>query len=353
MKQAVMIGTRRDTLGGIAAVINVYAAAGLFDRFPVRYLASHRDGSAWDKLATVAGALLRFAWMLLRGQVALVHVHAASRASFWRKSLFLALARLARVPAVLHLHGGEFKIFYGQECGPLRRRFIRSIFDHCARVVVLSEAWREWVASISTNPHIDVVRNPVLLPATVAEWSQRRPGQVLCLGRMNRGKGSYDLLQAAALAGTPLHVSFGGDGEAEQVRARARELGIAEQVSVLGWVQAGDKARELDRANMFVLASYNEGLPMSVLEAMAAGVPVVSTPVGGIPEAVSDGVEGFLVEPGDVAALARRLAQLAQDPALAKRMGAAARRKVESTFAAGAVVPRIEQIYLDLGCART
>jgi glycosyltransferase involved in cell wall biosynthesis len=352
MKQVVMVGTRRDTLGGIAAVINVYAAAGLFERFPVRYLASHQDGSAGLKLRAMLRATMAFIGMLLRGQVALVHVHAASRASFWRKSVFLTLAWLARVPAVLHLHGGEFRIFYGKECGPLRRRFIRWTFDHCARVVVLSEAWKAWVQSISRNPRIDVVRNPVIVPSTVAAWEQRTPGQVLCLGRMNRGKGSYDLLAAAALSDAPLRLNFGGDGEADKVRARARELGIGQRVQVLGWVQADAKARELDRANIFVLPSYNEGLPMSVLEAMAAGLPVVTTPVGGIPEAVSDGVEGFLVEPGDVAALASRLEQLARDPELARKMGSAGRRKVETTFAASAVVPRIEQIYLDLGCAR-
>ena len=347
-----MVGTRRDTMGGIAAVINVYAAAGLFERFPVCYLASHRDGGAAAKLRTFLGALLRFAWMLLRGRVALLHVHTASRASFWRKSLFLTLAWVAKVPAVLHLHGGEFRIFYGQECGPLRQGFIRWVFNRCARVVVLSEAWRDWVRSISSNPHVDVVRNPVMLPPQVAEWAQRVPGQVLCLGRMNRGKGSYDLLQAVAIAPAALNIRFGGDGEADKVRARADELGIGGQVHVLGWVQAADKAQQLDQANVFVLPSYNEGLPMSVLEAMAAGLPVVTTPVGGIPEAVSDGVEGFLVKPGDIEGLAQRLAQLAQDPALARRMGSAARRKVETTFAASAVVPRIEQIYLDLGCAR-
>jgi glycosyltransferase involved in cell wall biosynthesis len=102
---------------------------------------------------------------------------------------------------------------------------------------------------------------------------------------------------------------------------------------------------------LYALPSYNEGLPMSVLEAMAAGLPVLATPVGGIPEAVSDGVEGFLVAPGDVAALAARLAQLLQDDGLAQRMGAAARRKVETTFSSQAVLPHVEKMYQELGFA--
>lgn len=351
MKKIVMVGTSRSTMGGIAAVVNVYADAGLFRRFPVRYLHSHCDGSALKKLGVMLAAYLRFAWMLVTGQVGLVHLHVASRASFWRKSVFFLLSRLARVPVVLHLHGGEFAIFYGQECGPRRQRFISWVFDHAANVVVLSTKWKEWVQSISTNPNVNVIHNPVMLPESVASWDSRHGRQVLCLGRLNKGKGSYDLLEAVARLGpaTPVDLYLGGDGELEKVQARARELGIADRVHVLGWIRSEAKARELAQASVFVLPSYNEGLPMSVLEAMANGLPVVSTPVGGIPEAVSDGVEGFLVTPGDVQALADRLARLANDASLAREMGAAARRKVEASYSAQAVVPRIEQIYIRLG----
>jgi glycosyltransferase involved in cell wall biosynthesis len=351
MKRIVMIGTSLTTMGGIAAVVQVYAAAGLFERFPVTYVASHCDGGALAKLRAMLTGYLRFLGLLGTGQVGLVHIHVASRASFWRKSGFFLLAFLFGKPAVLHLHGGEFRIFYERECGPLRQRFIGFVFARAAHVIVLSRPWQAWVRAMSGNAHVDVICNPVLVPATVPAWDGRREGAVLCLGRMNRGKGSYDLLQAVAdlRARATVELRLGGDGEAEQVRARARELGIGEQVHVLGWVRAEAKARELAEASVFVLPSYNEGLPMSVLEAMAAGLPIVSTPVGGIPEAVSDGVEGFLVQPGDVHTLAERLALLAADPALARRMGAAARRKVESTYSTAAVVPRLEQIYQTWG----
>ncbi|HET7197356.1 MAG TPA: glycosyltransferase [Burkholderiales bacterium] len=351
MKKIVMIGTGRDTLGGIAAVVNVYAGCGLFERLPVRYLRSHRDGGAPAKLAAMLGGWLRYLALLLAGQVGLAHVHVASRASFWRKSVFFLLSFLFGVPAVLHLHGGEFAIFYAAESGPLRRRFISWIFDRAACVVVLSEGWREWVRSISSNPRVEVVRNPVIVPEALPPWEGRRSARVLCLGRLNRGKGTYDLLQAvASLEGAaPLELRLGGDGELGEARARARELGIESRVHVLGWLREEAKARELAHAGVFVLPSYNEGLPMSLLEAMAAGLPIVSTRAGGIPEAVADGVEGFLVEPGDVAALAERLARLANDPALARRMGAAARRKAQAVYSAQAVLPRLERIYADAG----
>ena len=133
------------------------------------------------------------------------------------------------------------------------------------------------------------------------------------------------------------------------MRVRAEELGIADHVELLGWVRGEDKERLLATAVLYVLPSYNEGLPVSVLEAMAAGLPILTTPVGGIPEAVTDGVEGFLVEPGDVRTLADRLERLLADADLARRMGVAARHKVEAAFSANAVVPQLEAMYAAMG----
>ncbi|WP_190287812.1 glycosyltransferase family 4 protein [Massilia sp. NR 4-1] len=350
-----MIGTHADTMGGISSVVGVYRDAGLFQRFPIEYIATHRDGGAGRKLRTMGGALWRFAVLALRGQVALAHVHTASRASFWRKSLFFLIAFLCRIPVLLHLHGAEFHVFYERDCGPLRRWLVRAIYNRVSHVVVLSASWRDWVSSISRNPRISVVYNPVVVPPAVADWSQRLPGQTLFFGRVGQRKGTYDLLAAAASlkAEFPgLRLDIGGDGEVEHASAEAAALGLQQQVHFLGWVRGDAKAAALARSSIYALPSYNEGLPMSVLEAMAAGLPILSTPVGGIPEAVSDGVEGFLVPAGDVAQLTARWRQLLADPALAQRMGAAARHKVQTTFSAQALLPQIESIYLALGAAR-
>ncbi|WP_182156882.1 glycosyltransferase family 4 protein [Rugamonas apoptosis] len=347
-----MVGTRFDTMGGISAVVNVYRAAGLFQRYPIIYLATHCDGGALAKLAILARALLRYAGLLLTGQVGLVHVHVSRRASFWRKALFFLPAFLFRVPAVLHLHSGAFHQFYEQDCGPLRQRLVRYIFDHAAHIVVLSRSWQAWVGGMSANGRISAIYNPVQLPQQATGWERRTAGQTLCFGRLGHNKGTYDLLQAARGLAAPWRLRLGGDGEIEQVRARASELGLAEHVELLGWVSGQAKQDCLDSATLYVLPSYNEGLPMSVLEAMAAGLPVLTTPVGGIPEAVTDGVEGFLVTPGDVDSLAERWARLLAEPELARQMGAAARRKVETTFSTQAVLPQLEAIYHAWGFAQ-
>jgi glycosyltransferase involved in cell wall biosynthesis len=354
MKQIVMIGTDPDTMGGISAVVGVYRSGGMFERFPIEYLSTHRDASSIVKMKCFATAVLRFFMKLLQGRVELAHIHTASRSSFYRKSVFMLAARLFRVPTILHLHGAEFKIFYEQECGPVRRALIRSVFDHAGHVVVLSETWGNWVRGITRNPAVSVIYNPVMLPRPAIQWNARVPGRTLFFGRVGPRKGVNDLLTAAARLKPTcngLHVHIGGDGEVDKATATAAGMGLKNEVSFLGWVRGEQKARALAEASIYTLPSYNEGLPMSVLEAMAAGLPILSTRVGGIPEAVSDGVEGFLVEPGDVDALTERWRQMLQDEAMLRRMGDAARRKVETTFAAEAILPKIENLYRTLGKA--
>jgi glycosyltransferase involved in cell wall biosynthesis len=356
LKSVVMVGTDRGTQGGVSAVIEVYARSGLFERAGVCYLASHVDGSAARKLRVLAAAWCRCMLLLCRGRVALLHVHSASRASFWRKCLFLLPAFALRVPTVLHLHGAEFAVFYGQESGALRRYAIRFVFRHASAVVVLSSAWRGWVEGMCPAARTEIIHNPVVVPATPPpRESAGAAPSVLSLGRIGRRKGSYDLVEALALlvrCQVPARLRLGGDGELEALRAHAVQLGVGECVDLLGWVGAQAKAVELARATVYALPSYHEGLPMSVLEAMAAGLPVVSTPVGGIPDAIDDGVEGFLVAPGDAPALSARLQQLLTDPVLAARMGAAGFAKVRQNFSAETLVPRVERLYEQLRAQR-
>jgi len=350
--RVVMVGTSLHTRGGISAVVASYRRAGLFTRWPIDYVESHRDGSRLAKLACALRGLARMAWLALRHPNALLHVHVASRASFWRKCAFMALGRIAGWPIVFHLHGGGFADFYDGE-SPRARRAIRFFLDRAACIVTVSERWSAWVRSVSANPRVVCLPNAVALarPQPV----RREAALIAFVGRCEQSKGVLELIEAfadvrQAIPGARLECA--GDGDLDAVADHAQVLGVANGVRVLGWVDPGHRDRLLARAAVFALPSHAEGLPMSLLEAMAAGCPVVAASCGGIPDLVVDGVNGLLVPPGDVDALARALHRLLVDRGLAERLAAEARVTIARRYTAEAALERLEQLYTGLGVRR-
>jgi glycosyltransferase involved in cell wall biosynthesis len=349
----VMMGTSFETRGGIAAVLQTYRGAGLFDRWPMDYVATHRDGTGLEKLLRAIDGFLLFLPLLCRYPRAVLHVHSASRASFWRKSVFMAMAMLVRWPVIFHLHGGGFATFYDAECGPVRRAIVRFFLDRASCVVVVSERWCAWMHRVTRNPRVVSIANPVALPAMGAV--AREPALVAFAGRCSEAKGVFDLLEAASAlrARHPqLCLELAGDGDLAAVQRRAHELGIGDKVSLLGWIGGRRKENLFARASIFVLPSHAEGMPVSLLEAMAAGCAVIVSAVGGVPDVIVDGFNGLLVPAGDTRALGEAIERLIADPALAAQMGRAARATIASRFTPERSLARLEQVYAGLGVAR-
>jgi len=353
-RSVLMVGTDPASLGGIRAVVQSYRDGGLFERFPVTYVATHRDGGPWRKLARALGGWARVAVSLATLDRPLVHVHTASRASFWRKSIVCGMTRLAGRPYLLHLHGGGFARFYHEECGALGRRIVRSVLARAALVLAVSDEWRMALERICPQANIEVLPNAVALPprerTRVASAAGGR--RILFLGQLHTEKGVFDLVRAfAAIASRFPRASLvcAGNGPAAAVEALARELGVDERVHCPGWLQGEAKSRALADAELFVLPSYTEGLPMALLEAMSWCVPVIASPVGGIPQVIQDAENGVLVPAGDVQGLARALARLLADRSLAARLGTAARATIESRFAIDAALIQLGKIYARFG----
>lgn len=349
----VMLGTSFETHGGISSVVNAYRAAGLFARWPIDYVQTHCDGSRFAKGSCAIGAFFSMLFLVCRHPRAVVHVHAASRASFWRKAVLMTVARIAGWPIVFHLHGGGFARFYEKECTPFQRRIVRRFLDDAACIITVSERWQAWMRSITPNPRVATIANPVVLPQSVP--AVRNGALVTFLGRIEQGKGVFDLIEAVneVRATIPtIRLECAGDGDIEGALRHVAVRGIRANVHFPGWISTRRREELLARATVFVLPSHAEGLPMSLLEAMAAGCPVIATDVGGIPDIVSDGVNGLLVPAGDRDALALALHRLLIDRELAARLGGAARETIRRRFTTEHALERLDQIYSGLGLIR-
>lgn len=351
-----MVGTALDGRGGVAAVLSVLRASGLFEREAVHYVSTHREGSALAKLCHGCAGLWTTLRTCLLHRPAIVHAHASSGASFVRKSLVLLLARASGCKTIFHLHGGSFRQYALERSGVLMRRWIRHTLERSSLVIALSDSWAAFLAGFAPRARVTVVPNAVPLPAigatgTSGAGGEGVPGRILFLGRLEPAKGTAELLDAvAALAPhfPQLHLVMGGNGDLDGVKREAAARGIADRIALPGWLDGAARDAELARAGVFCLPSHAEGLPMSVLEAMAAGRAVVASSVGGIPELVQDGVNGLLVPAHDGAALAAALARLLDNDGLRRRLGAQARATVEARYSTRAVCGRLAAIYNDL-----
>lgn len=336
--------------GGMRSVVEAYAQDGFVASERIRLIAAYVDGGFVRRQWVMVKALVTFTGLLLRRRVALVHCHASMRGSFWRKGLFASLARLFRVPVILHLHGSEMKPFY-QAQSPFLKARIRGHLEKATRVLVLSESWRQFVGGIAPAARIVVIPNYVSVPPA-PDPALRTGRNILFLGLVGTRKGVFDLIPAFARVHArhpDAHLVIGGNGEVERAAALVREHGLEDAVTLAGWIDGPGKAELLARSDIYVLPSYNEGLPMSVLEAMAAGLAVVTTRVGGIPELMTDGQDGLLVDAGDQEALSNALIRLLDDAALQRRLAIVGRERVAAEYSDAAILPRLRSVYRDCG----
>ena len=343
--KVLMVGPDLSLHGGIVSVVQGYLDGGLpeaCDAF--KYLGTGVGHSKLGKSFAFSRALARYAMTMPSYDI--VHLHISARGSYRRKSIMARIAHKAGKRVILHDHDGEFKKAF-EESDDAYRRDVRETFGIADRVVVLSEEWRDYFAENVCDPgKIDVVYNGVKVPDKPCSPCSRQ--DVLFLGRLDANKSPDVLLRASreVLDCFPdTKIVFGGDGEVEKNKQLAEELGVADRCEFHGWV-AGDKREALfERAAVYCLPSKNEGLPMSVLEAMAHGIPAVATAVGGVPQIIVDGVNGFLIDVDDEAALSGILASLLADPDLREELGRSGRDQVVRKFGLDGTIAQIVDIY--------
>lgn len=335
--------------GGIGRVTSQFLDACPRDRAPVAVVDPRGPGtSPWRSSYYLPAALLRLRRLLRRRELDLVHVNISVHASTTRKLAVMHLVRRYDVPVVLHLHSGNYPDFF-DHLPPRRQRRIRAAFQSAARVVVLGEVWRDYARDTLgvSESRIAILPNSVAGPAELVIASRRSadPLRIAFIGRLGEAKGADVLL--AALTQLPAGswtASMAGDGDVDRFRRQARDLGLHD-VRFPGWLDAAETNELLNSSHVHVLPSLVEGLPMSVVEAMALGVTNIVTPVGAVPEVIRDGDNGLMVPIGDIDALAAALQTLLSDDDLRVRLARNARASWEHRYSIGRYADELTSIW--------
>lgn len=355
MTKILVLATSRKTRGGITSVVLAHEKGAQWNDYHCRWIETHRDRNIIVKLWYFIHSLITY--VILLPQYDIVHIHLSEPPSALRKIPFMWLAKLWKKKTIVHFHSFSVDTTIGSKWAWV----YQYLFGKADVVITLSEFWRQQVAEflkdttgkvrIVYNPCPDIKKNNGMGVFADSDAHISAKNVILYAGTVTPRKGYADLIQAfAKIAGSHQDwmIVFAGNGEIEHGQILADALGVSSQTLFLGWCSGADKDRAFREASIFCLPSYAEGFPMAVLDAWAYGLPVITTPVGGIPDVAKDGENMLLSKPGDIEGLANCLERMITDVTLRKKISNASKEFAGNEFNIDTINGMIGAIYKEL-----
>lgn len=276
-------------------------------------------------------AILKLIAIYLLQGVDLVHINLSSNGSVVRKKIIIRICQKLAIPYVIHLHGSRFRSYWDGLAERESRQLTRC-FEEATTVFALGEVWRQYIISKAPSARVELLLNATP-PAPNKEASPQRKSSVtkiLFLGEIGQRKGAFDLIEAvSSLDSQKLgswELTLAGNGDLEKAAGLISKKNLDHRVALPGWVDEHTAEALLTQAHILVLPSYDENLPMSVIEGMAHGLAIVTTPVGATASIIRHEDNGLLIPPGDITALTDALKVLICDIPLAQSLGQQARQ---------------------------
>lgn len=343
--------------GGVDRMMDELRRALRIERFAntrPNFITTRGPGSILLSPVFLALAIMRLLLLKMLGRVEVVHINLSAHGSTYRKLMLARISRICRLPYTLHLHSGQFEEFWDSRKGILKNE-IDVMFRKSHRIVVLGNHWQRMVSERvpDCSGKIVIVPNATRKAVFKKRDMMGDAANILFLGRLGPEKGVPQLVTAlASLNGKPgWKATLAGDGAMKDTKAAVERAGLGDRISVPGWVDSARVEALLHDANILVLPSLSENLPMSVIEALAHGAAVICTPVGALPDIIEHEKTGLLVEPGDAEGLASALGRLIEDPDLRRRLGEAGRALHGARLDIEVCAERLVEIWTELAAA--
>ena len=338
-----ILGPHRAAVSGVSTHLNLLLGSSLAEDYEMVHFQVGSEGRKENVLMRLVRLLVApfalFAAILFR-HAAIVHINTSlNPRAYWRDLAFLWVAKLLRARVVYQVHGGALPQRFFEKSS-LLTAFLRWTLNTPDVVVVLAQVELDAYRRFIPKQHVALMPNGIdCRPYTQVPIVRSRndlPLRLLYIGRHAREKGLYETFQGLRLAhelGIDARLVVAGAGPEEQrLRRYAQALGIAGRITFAGPVFGEDKVKLFAGADVMLLPSYSEGLPYALLEAMAAGIPVIATPVGAIPDVVAHGTHGYLVPVRDGKAIAEAIAALGANREQLSWMSRACRRRIRAAY---------------------
>ncbi|CAD5899709.1 glycosyltransferase family 4 protein [Carnobacterium maltaromaticum] len=342
MKVAI-VGPDASAKGGIATVIRNFIGITAHSSMNLIFFTTWKEGTTRKHMIDTLSSIILFPFFLKKNNIELIHFHVAQNGSFYRKALLLMWAKLLGIPSIFHLHASQFDEFYASK--PKKtKQMIRFVLEQATGVVALSESWKDFYESIA-DIECEVIENAVLVPEKNSYNADAK--KIMSFGRLGQRKGTFDLLEVAKEIKNiypDYQFILYGDGNIQQVEETIAKLGLS-NVQLGGWITDDEKENIFKTCKIHVLPSFQEGMPMAILETMAHGIPNISTTVGGIPKVIDSGMNGLLIEPGNQEQLKKALVDLIENEYLMRKFSQASYQKIQKNFSLDAYYQKWIQYY--------
>jgi glycosyltransferase involved in cell wall biosynthesis len=314
----------------------------------VEQLVTRGQGSILSMPLVFLRSIVQLARIAINREVDVLHLCVSVYGSAYRKVILGELSRLLGITYIVHLHGGGFDDWW-LRLG-VRGRLIDRLFLNSSAIIVLGEYWAGVVRrKLPSASHITVLPNATPRSTTTKPSAESNAVQISFVGEVGDRKGVPQLVDALGrlTERADWQATIAGNGELEITSKRLRDMQLDDRVNLPGWLGPAAVADLLEKTDIFVLPSFWENLPMSLLEAMSRGLAVVSTPCGCVTEVIEDDVNGIIVPFGDVGALHAAIVRLIEDPSLRKRLGDAARNTHEERYEMERYCAQLAEIWKD------
>lgn len=347
MKEKILvISVSNHAKGGVASVVTTFMQSEyLNSKFDIHYFHSHDPKSFTSKWITWFISLICFPFLLLSRKFRVAHIHGSLKGSLFRKSCFLFWLKLFRIPTIYQCHAAQVEGYFNSK-NDMQLKIIRFIFSLFTLRLCLGKK-SVGLFEDKTSSKWDVLFNPV--PDITVLREKQDTCNFTFMGELTKRKGIEDLLEAFSQCNNEhARLLVAGNGDIDTLKAHCRALGIENKVDFLGWINNSEKLHLLAKTDVVVLPSYAEGLPMSILEAMSVGLPVITTPVGAVEDAITDHEHGLLIKPGNINDLCLALNELVSDDEKREYLGNNAKLKFQQCFEVDVVAKELAGYYTKL-----
>ncbi len=343
----IMCGSDMSAGGGVTAVSRNYLEYNGWGNIKIEYIATHINGNAAQKIIYFIQGYFKILTRLLAGRVDIFHLHVCDGGPFYRKSIILYTAKLFKKKVILH-HHTDYTEFFTSISG-VRQRIVKKALAAADINIVLGNHLVKVIKQYAPEANISVLHNAVKL---AEENKYNANGDIiLFLGWLLERKGVLDLLSAVKqidnIIDKKYKIALCGQGD-DEIKNKIEKIGINYRIAFIGWADKDKKKELMERTIVNVLPSYREGLPMTILETMAQGIPNIASNISTIPEVIEDGVNGFLIEPGNVEMLAQKLAKIINERNMRLEMSEKSYCMLKKKFTVPEHIEKVKQIYLSL-----